>query len=1095
MFTIICLGRTDFLLSVLNGLAMLTSDESPAGFSGMIALGLLIGVMLGLFASIVTQRLEIHWVFLGWLMFECLYVPKVTVAVQDIHTGATTTVANVPLGPATIGAITSNLGEALADAFGTVFSMPSLTQGGYLDSLTLINSIRKMEFGPANAGSAGAAASTSPPDMQKSLRAYLIDCVFYSMAMGLPSSLTWAQLRASTNLLQAIDVESSSWYTNLYLDGSALGQSMTCQNAYSTLSDFMNNNFLPAWTQFIQAKLGLTDAQTSLQTALDTLLGTGYVAQTYMLNTVVQRELSLAELGYHAQANDIAGIVMRVQAMEQRRTQWASEQSMWEEMARPAIAFIEGFFYAVSPIMAFVFVLGRPGISIFGRYLLMAVWIQLWLPILAVSHLYITLSASDELQSIAAGGLDPLSLSGLESVWTTTASWLAVGGSMVAATPLLSLILITGSYFALTSLTNRLSGGDHVNEKVASPDLVSPAPVASLGANTVQPPHYVDDPRYGRQGYGAESLAPSIAMGSTLSSIQQSKSGYTADVTSRLMQEAFSGLDLSQRHALSSFLQNSGGESSRSSTTQTDQVLHNLARAVVNDDARYNQMSSREQSALVAALSLGFMGAGSGPQVQDALSSIRSTDSGERNSWAHRIDELTRHDSGKAVDLARAVVSDEQHGARSEFLRALGVQDGERWSNAVNATLAALNSYDEVSSLSQTLGTRQDISSLAFGHVAELTGTTGDLTHLIQKYNDPAHHLTMDNVEKLAGLFLSRQWSTNKANAYGAAAAVLLARGSTESALDLARYGAAQLGAGNLSLSDPSHDSTLAIRAGGTLPSAADVRSGVEEHFSGSPGMDGAHLRAWVGSELRSAGDPGSEKLRARGEQAVDKFFSAAQAGNVGESERAMAELDRVAAVEKGHSVETTWQDTRSLLRFLHDEDLLDAYKRSAPPARINELARHSLGTAVHDMRSEYNEVYKKSGSVTTAMRAGLAAGAQGLVQGWENLRADKEKEAFQEAHQAGVPDASATFYAYERGLHFASPATQVENAMGRVESANQLHRDAVAEIGEVGVQGLERASEGTSVTRQHYLEDAATLYKAKQAEKASSSLEPAHQH
>lgn len=1089
MFHIICLGRMDFLVAVLNGLAMLTSEASPAGFSGMIALGLLIGTLLALGTSIITQRLEIHWVFVGWLMFEVLYVPKVTVTVEDIHTGATNTVANVPLGPAAIGSITSGVGEALADAFGTVFSMPSMTQGGYLDTLTLLNSIRRMELGPANAGGTANAAGASPPDMQKSIRAYLIDCVFFDMAMGLPTSITWAKLRASNDLLTAIDVESGTWYTNLYLNGTAQGQSMTCQDAYAALTDFMRNHFLPAWVLYIQSKLGITDATASLQTAMDTLLGVGHDAQTYMLDTVVQRELNLAELGYHAQANDTAGIVMRVQAMEQRHTQWASEQSMWEEMARPAIAYIEGFFYAVSPFMAFVFVLGRPGITIFGRYLLMAVWIQLWLPILAVSHLFITISASSDLQRIAAGGLDPLSLSGLESVWTTTSSWLAIGGSMVAATPLLSLILITGSYFALTSLTNRLAGGDHVNEKVASPDLVSPAPVASLGANYAQSARFADDPTYGRHAYGAEGVAPSIAVGSTLSSMQQSKSGYTADATSRLMQEAFSGVDLSQRHSLSSFVQNYSGESNRSSATQTDQVMHNLARSVVDNDERFNQMSNREQSALTAAVALGFMAGGSGPQVQSVLNSIQAKEAGERDSWAHRIDQLTRHDSGKAVDLARAVVSDEQHGARSEFLQALGVQDGQRWSEAVNATLTALSSFDEVASLNQSFGTRQDISALAFGHVAEVTGTTGELTRLVQKYNDPAHHLTMGNVKELAGLFLSRGWSTNEKHAYGAAAAVLLGAGTSESALDLARYGAQYLASSNVSLRDPSSQSGLAAQANSSLPAAGEVKGAVDEHVTGSPGVDGAHLRSWVDSELKLGGDAGSQQLRERGDQAVEKFFKARLQNNAQEVERAMADLDRVAAVEKGRSVETAWQDTRSLLRFMQEENLWTA-GNPGPTEHIT----HSLGTATQAMRSAYEEAQKKGGSASDAMRAGLAAGAKGLVSGWEHLRDDKAKDGLEEAHRAGVSEAAAQFYAYERGLVFASPAVQVQHSLGHVESFNQLRRDAVAEIGEIGVQGLERAQTATSSARQHYLEDAATLYKARQAEKQGAPLEPAHQ-
>src|SRR5687767_15776170 len=130
MFDIVCIGRADFLIAVLNALAILTADEGPAGYGGLVALGLLIGVVLALVRGIVTQRVELQWVLAGWLLFACLFVPKVTVTVEDIYTGDTTTVANVPLGPAAIGSITSTVGVTLADAFGTVFAVPSLTSTG-----------------------------------------------------------------------------------------------------------------------------------------------------------------------------------------------------------------------------------------------------------------------------------------------------------------------------------------------------------------------------------------------------------------------------------------------------------------------------------------------------------------------------------------------------------------------------------------------------------------------------------------------------------------------------------------------------------------------------------------------------------------------------------------------------------------------------------------------------------------------------------------------------------------------------------------------------------------------------------------------------
>jgi conjugal transfer mating pair stabilization protein TraG len=1064
MFTIICIGRSDFLIAVLNGIAMLTNDRGPAGYGGIVALGLLIGVLLALGRGIVTQRLEVQYVFVGWLLFSVMFVPKVTVTVEDIHTGDTTTVANIPLGPAAIGSVTSTVGITLADAFGTVFSYPSMTKSGYMDSLQVIDAMRDMDYGPAN-GSGGSGAAI--PDMQRSVRAYLMDCVFYDMAMGLPTSLTWEKLALSADLLTDIRVDSKTWFTTLYLDGSPGGQALTCHDAYEALADYMRNHFLPAWSTYIAAKLNVPDAGVAIQGALDSLFGIGRNAQSYMLNTLFKREIELAELGYHAQANDAAGVVMRVQAMEQRRTQWASEQSMWQEMARPAIAYIEGFFYAVSPFMAFLVCLGAVGIAIFGRYLILAVWIQLWMPVLAVTNLYISIAASNELKQIVAGGSDPLSITGLDSVWTTTASWLALGGSMVAATPLLALILITGSYFAFTSLTNRLSGGDHVGEKVASPDLLAPASLASGGPTGLQSPRFVDDPSYGMHLQGAEQVAPSIELSSSLNTAQQSRTTQTAEATGRMLQEAFRGTDLSRKENLEAFLTNTVNQSSRSAATETDRVLHDMARSVVNDDQRFNQLSVSERNALSAAVALGMMEGGSGGQINQFLQSIQAKDAGERQTWANRISELTKHDSGKAVELARAIVHDDQQGSRSQFLKALGTDQGERWSQAVTATASALHGFEEVASLNQISGLRQNVSSLAYGRIAEVTHTTGDLVGLVLENTDKARHVTMEDVDELAGVFLKRGWSASHDHAYGAAAAIVLQRGTADSAVALAKYAAKHLGAQSGELGDPlaNRDSTRSLieemvhePAHGDMPSPRAITQAVEGH-------------------LREAGRPESLPVQERGEAAVHQFFEARLKKNRAEADAALAELDRVAAIEKSQDVQRHWQDTRSLLRYLNEANVSEL-STSQLSARVGR----GLGAAAARMHETYEEVYAQTGSRSTALTASLSAGASGLVEGWKNVRDDKYQEAYGEGRAKGLPDTAAQYYAYERASIYASPGEIVEHSLGKDAAHSKLRARAVAELGPTGgdiaAQALERAATSVDAARERYIDDALAIYR-----------------
>ena len=514
MFEIIAIGDQELLVSVLNGVAMLTT--SAATFDGMIRLGMIIGLLSVAARALITQRLELQWVLVGWLMYATMFVPRVNVTVEDLHTGTIDAVSNVPIGVAGIGWITSQLGLGMAEAFQTVFNPPGSPGAGpatgYADALNILLAMRDPGYGDANDASSGIAPNV---DMQRTISRYLEDCVLRAIAAdGSPLGMTWEQVRSSPDLLAEISVPAVSWYTVTYLDPAATdGTPQTCQAAYVDLRGQMVGGFWTEWLDYLGAKQGLANTQTEVQAAMDYVLGVGDTAQQYMLNALLAKELHLADMNFQASAGNSAGVLMRSQAIEQRRVQWATEQSLFEEVARPLMGFIETFFYAVSPIMAFLFVLGQFGVMLFARYLLLAAWIQLWMPIMAINNLYIHHSANQALEEVRNSGVSLVSMVGLDSVWTEGASWVAVGGMMSAATPLLALMLLSGSYFAMTRLTDRMSGRDFTDEKIAAPSLMQPAPVASAGAVAVQEAFRTIGPTHGMRATGAEGAGPQIEWG------------------------------------------------------------------------------------------------------------------------------------------------------------------------------------------------------------------------------------------------------------------------------------------------------------------------------------------------------------------------------------------------------------------------------------------------------------------------------------------------------------------------------------------------------------------------------------------------------
>src|SRR5690606_25686549 len=126
--------------------------------------------------------------------------------------------------------------------------------------------------------------------------------------------------------------------------------------------------------------------------------------------------------------------------------------------------FFEGFVYGITPILAMLIVTGNFGFSMAGKYLQLLFWVQLWLPMLSIINLYICTSAANEM-----GAYDNMSLTSMysqENLNHLIQNWVAVGGMLASAVPMISLFVVTGSTYAFTSMASRLNGADHINEKI-----------------------------------------------------------------------------------------------------------------------------------------------------------------------------------------------------------------------------------------------------------------------------------------------------------------------------------------------------------------------------------------------------------------------------------------------------------------------------------------------------------------------------------------------------------------------------------------------------------------------------------------------------
>ena len=181
MWEIYSIGDAAFLESILNAVAMLAGTADLKQLAGV---GFLLGVLLVLFQGILGGAYSIKFqnVLIAWVIYALMFGPKVTVAIEDSYSGAVRVVANVPLGPAAVGSMLSNVGYGVTRLFETAFSTPAMTDHGFADALQTLMTVRKSALSRIALGSAN--SPTDGADVERSFVNYVADCTLYDVDIG-----------------------------------------------------------------------------------------------------------------------------------------------------------------------------------------------------------------------------------------------------------------------------------------------------------------------------------------------------------------------------------------------------------------------------------------------------------------------------------------------------------------------------------------------------------------------------------------------------------------------------------------------------------------------------------------------------------------------------------------------------------------------------------------------------------------------------------------------------------------------------------------------------------------------------------------------
>lgn len=781
-FTIYSIGDSTFLEQILIGIAMITG---AGDLEKAVMIGMLFGVLIICVKSLLqgAKQIEFQQVFVCWVCYMCFFGPATVVTIEDAYDGNVRVVANVPLGIGFTGGVISNVGYTVTDLFTTGFSIiaPSITRTEFAESLKLLNDTRRNLDKSGIYVAMNDAMGGGSVDIRKSWDNYIRECTLTKIDLGLVS----VESMMTGKVTEVLPFMSSLYGTRIYLNpGEIDGEEYTCSEGWFYLSASLDSISDMRVQQAISAAIGLNrpdigQATSRIQDSIQALGQASTSANEYLKASILEPLYNDAVVGKYKDMLDFGSAVMVNQAIQQRNTQWATEQSMFVTVARPMMAFFEGFVYSLTPIMAMLMVMGSFGMGLLIKYFLTVLWIQLWMPVLAVVNLYIHVISTNKIAQLNLPGLD--SFYAINTAGEILQNWIATGGMLAASTPIISLFIVTGSTYAFTSLAGRVNGSDHINEKLSSPDALQSGPLVSMM------PMHSGNSFSGIQKTGTENLNSSMNFGDAVSSgissasaIQQSKSDAFKQEVSRGVTEGGSTQQQSQR------LQ-SLGRSVSSMGTKQSQMIDSKAREI----GKQYGLSESTIDAIKGALTLSAMGgAGAkGTGLQGALSAALSADKSNTASEGGRLDSVMRAVQGATFSTSdsQALTSGLTHQAvdsgSNSFTKSWSDSSSNLVAKSAQESIAATESLTSLQSMQSSLGqqTSTDMKTLG-GAISASPEAESRLNNAVQNApqavrqeaialeNRFANSYNMDrNVARNAAQLQALTNSSNYANGNGSA--------------------------------------------------------------------------------------------------------------------------------------------------------------------------------------------------------------------------------------------------------------------------------------------------------------------------------------
>ncbi len=498
-WTVYTLGDLAMYRNVLNSVAMtfnstvFASDTGAIGGAAMLT-AFFIGFMLVLAGSVKAQftgsnqnNLAVYFLLIVFWMVGIGV--KERVQIEDVFSGSISAVDNVPIIVAIPASVVSTFSHRIGGLTQQTFST---TDGAYVEMTTVgfVNPLR-LFLGFRNMASLD-------PYLAASLQSFTRDC-----ALNVTDE---QRFYAATDAMTQLLTDSSYWrngFTTYYTASNPGGVAYPCSSVATLLNTQMENavasgsgalvskvlnanmpekappsastpgkwsgdDFTASAANMIPAVFG--GSQTA-QDAMKNMLAAAYVSDVFKCKT------SAFDAAAFAQCTNLS-----TEQDELYRIDATTSASFFSRLMMPAMTILSALFFALAPLVVFVALMANfHGIGLMVKYLLFGAWTQSFLPVAHVLNYFIQYQFRQAMEGIAASGMNGVTPGNVMDIYHAAMTKVAFASDLMAATPLITLMLFTGSYYALTSIAQRISGRDNVEERQVIPQVAKQEAMASLG--------------------------------------------------------------------------------------------------------------------------------------------------------------------------------------------------------------------------------------------------------------------------------------------------------------------------------------------------------------------------------------------------------------------------------------------------------------------------------------------------------------------------------------------------------------------------------------------------------------------------------------